>query len=104
MQLFNQWLLTLAMVVHRVWHIVARMVRQQRRQAAQGLVEYALILVLIAVVVIGTLTGVGRRVSTVYQQVNCGLAGAQGATTCLPATVPCTTVGASSTCPPGHNP
>jgi pilus assembly protein Flp/PilA len=43
------------------------------REEGQGLVEYALILVLIAIVVIGILTLLGRRVSTVFSQVNSGL-------------------------------
>lgn len=44
-----------------------------RREQGQGLVEYALILVLIAIVVIGILTVLGRRVSTVFSQINSGL-------------------------------
>ena len=43
------------------------------REAGQGLVEYALILVLIAIVVIAILTILGNRVSTVFSQVNSGL-------------------------------
>ncbi|MEA2724529.1 MAG: pilus assembly protein Flp/PilA, partial [Gemmatimonadales bacterium] len=41
----------------------------------QGLVEYALILVLIAVVVIGIVTLLGQRASTVFSQINSGLGG-----------------------------
>jgi pilus assembly protein Flp/PilA len=41
----------------------------------QGLVEYALVLVLVAVVVIGSLTTLGRRTSQVFGQVNCTLGG-----------------------------
>ena len=41
----------------------------------QGLVEYALILVLVAVVAIGILTAVGGRTSQVFDQVNCTLGG-----------------------------
>jgi pilus assembly protein Flp/PilA len=41
----------------------------------QGLVEYALILVLVAIVVIGTLSLLGKQTSQVFDQVNCGLAG-----------------------------
>lgn len=44
------------------------------REEGQGLVEYALILVLIAIVVIGILTVLGQRVSTVFSQINSGLA------------------------------
>ena len=43
------------------------------REDGQGLVEYALILVLIAIVVIGILSIVGNRVSTVFSQINSGL-------------------------------
>ena len=43
------------------------------REEGQGLVEYALILVLIAIVVIGILTLLGNRVSTVFSQINSGL-------------------------------
>ena len=43
------------------------------REEGQGLVEYALILVLIAIVVIGILSMLGKRVSTVFSTVNSGL-------------------------------
>ncbi len=43
------------------------------REEGQGLVEYALILVLIAIVVIGILTVLGNRVSTVFSNINSGL-------------------------------
>ena len=39
----------------------------------QGLVEYALILVLIAIVVIGILTLLGGKVSQVFETINSGL-------------------------------
>jgi pilus assembly protein Flp/PilA len=39
----------------------------------QGLVEYALILVLIAIVVIGILTLLGGKVSEVFSSINSGL-------------------------------
>lgn len=42
-------------------------------ERGQGLVEYALILVLIAIVVIGILSILGNRVSTVFSQINSGL-------------------------------
>ncbi len=45
------------------------------REEGQGLVEYALILVLIAIVVIGILTVLGQKVSTVFSNVNSGLKG-----------------------------
>lgn len=43
------------------------------KEEGQGLVEYALILVLIAIVVIGILTLLGNRVSGVFSSVNSGL-------------------------------
>jgi pilus assembly protein Flp/PilA len=43
------------------------------RTDGQGLVEYALILVLIAIVVIGVLTLLGGRVSQVFSQINSSL-------------------------------
>jgi pilus assembly protein Flp/PilA len=43
------------------------------KEEGQGLVEYALILVLIAIVVIAILTVLGQRVSTVFSQINSGL-------------------------------
>jgi pilus assembly protein Flp/PilA len=46
------------------------------KEEGQGLVEYALILVLIAIVVIGILTLLGNQVSTVFSNVNSGLGGA----------------------------
>lgn len=70
-----------ARMCRKQWQVFAEMVQPRRRQAAQGLVEYALILVLIAVVVIGTVTTLGRRVSSVYGQIDCGLAGSYVTTT-----------------------
>jgi pilus assembly protein Flp/PilA len=43
------------------------------REDGQGLVEYALILVLIAIVVIGILSLLGGKVSTVFSTINSGL-------------------------------
>nr|PZM91734.1 MAG: Flp family type IVb pilin [Thermocrispum agreste] len=43
------------------------------KEEGQGLVEYALILVLIAIVVIGILTLLGNRVSAVFSEINEGL-------------------------------
>ncbi len=103
MHLFYSLVLMVARICRGWWQLLAETVQPRRRQAAQGLVEYALILVLIAVVVIGSITTVGRRVSSVYQEVNCGLAGAQGAACTATTPPPCSTAGSSSTCPPGHN-
>ena len=43
------------------------------KEDGQGLVEYALILVLIAIVVIGILTVLGSKVSQVFETINSGL-------------------------------
>ncbi len=43
------------------------------KEEGQGLVEYALILVLIAIVVIGILTVLGNKVSAVFSNINSGL-------------------------------
>lgn len=45
-----------------------------REEEGQGLVEYALILVLIAIVVIGVLTLLGGRVSEVFSSINSTMA------------------------------
>ncbi len=42
-------------------------------EGGQGMVEYALILVLIAVVVIVVLTTLGKRVSNVFSNISSGL-------------------------------
>ncbi len=43
------------------------------REEGQGLAEYALILVLIAVVVIAVLTALGGQIQTVFSQITSGL-------------------------------
>jgi pilus assembly protein Flp/PilA len=43
------------------------------KEEGQGLVEYALILVLIAIVVIGILSILGGQVSEVFNNINSGL-------------------------------
>ena len=45
------------------------------KEKGQGLVEYALILVLIAVVVIVVLRLLGDRVNNIFSQINNGLGG-----------------------------
>ena len=45
------------------------------REEGQGLVEYALILVLIAVVVIGVLTATGTSITGIFQNISDTLAG-----------------------------
>ena len=47
----------------------------RRGVSGQGLVEYALIIVLVAVVVIGILSVVGGSANDVYAQINCSLDG-----------------------------
>jgi pilus assembly protein Flp/PilA len=49
------------------------MVQKKRQAEGQGLVEYALILVLVAVVVIGILTVLGPQVGNVFSRVVAGL-------------------------------
>jgi len=48
------------------------------REEGQGLVEYALILVLIAIVVIVILGILGTQVSTVFSRITSGLGGTAG--------------------------
>ena len=50
----------------------------------QGLVEYALILALIAIVVIGVLTQLGGKTSQVFSSVSCVLDGGTASTTSRP--------------------
>ncbi len=45
------------------------------RRAGQGLVEYALILVLVAIVVIGVLTTMGSRIQAAFQDIVGSLGG-----------------------------
>jgi pilus assembly protein Flp/PilA len=45
------------------------------RQEGQGLVEYALILVLVAIVVIGVLATMGQRISDAFTDIANNLAG-----------------------------
>jgi len=47
----------------------------RRAEAGQGLVEYALILVLIGVVVIGILTALGERIEGVFGSIYDGMRG-----------------------------
>lgn len=50
------------------------MFRLQQDQEGQGLVEYALILVLVAVVVVAILAILGPQVGNIFSQVTNGLA------------------------------
>ena len=46
-----------------------------QREEGQGLVEYALILVLVAIVVIAILTLLGPQIGNVFSRITSGLAG-----------------------------
>lgn len=52
--------------------------RSLRRRDGQGLVEYALILVLVAIVVIGVLTLLGNSIRTAFQDIVNTLGGGNG--------------------------
>ena len=80
MKRFKQWLLFVTVLAGRVWPCVSSLLAH-RRQAAQGFVEYAVILVLVAIVVVGGVTLTGRRVSSTYTNIDCTLAGKYGPTT-----------------------
>lgn len=54
--------------------------KKRRNSSGQGLVEYALSLVLVAVVVIGILTILGPQVGNVFSRVTAGLNGSSGGT------------------------
>ncbi len=54
---------------------IERMLRKMKRQSGQALVEYALILALIAIVAIAILTGLGQSVNTKLGSVNANLSG-----------------------------
>lgn len=48
-------------------------VQALKEEKGQGLVEYALILVLIAIVVIAIMTSLGQKTCEVFSTVNCAL-------------------------------
>lgn len=50
-----------------------RAVTARRFLPAQGLVEYGLVLVLIAIFAVGAIAITGKRISTVYKTIDCGL-------------------------------
>ena len=54
--------------------MIVRIFTALRSEEGQGLVEYALILVLIAIVVIIMLRGAGQQVNAVYSKINSALA------------------------------
>ena len=61
--------------VDRAYLRVAAQLEQNR---GQGLVEYALIIVLVAIVVIGALTALGGSVQTVFETIIGALGGGGG--------------------------
>jgi len=54
-------------------NLCGKSVQTLRDERGQGLVEYALILVLIAVVVITAVRGIGTNASTTFQRVNAAI-------------------------------
>lgn len=52
-----------------------RRLRRRSRSAGQGLVEYALLLALIAIVVVGSLKFLGGATNQKMEQVNCTMEG-----------------------------
>lgn len=48
-----------------------------RRAPGQGLVEYALVLVLVAIVVIGAVSSLGQKTSAVYGEIECTMRGGE---------------------------
>ena len=54
--------------------VCGKSVRTLRSQKGQGLVEYALILVLIAIVVIVSVRGIGSRANSAFSSVNSSMA------------------------------
>jgi len=73
------------------------MMRYLRRKEGQGLVEYALILVLIAIIVIVILATLGTRVQVLLAQIEFSLAN-PGQTAGPPVSVTSISVNASATC------
>jgi pilus assembly protein Flp/PilA len=59
-----------------LWKLYARVSGLFGREEGQGLVEYALILVLVAVAVIVVLTTMGNQIQGVFNRVNSALSGA----------------------------
>ena len=60
---------------NRVHGAVGSLLAAMRTQRGQGMVEYGLILVLVAVAVIGTLLALSGQLGTVYNNITNGLAG-----------------------------
>ena len=60
-----------AIRVRNAW----RRLGERTHCAGQGLVEYALMLMLVAIVVIGSVSLLGNQVSSTFEQVNCRFSG-----------------------------
>lgn len=65
-------LLSMVLFYLQSW-LVEKKLAQLSAQRGQGLVEYALVLVLVAVVVIAILTLLGPQIGNVFSRVVCGL-------------------------------
>jgi pilus assembly protein Flp/PilA len=59
----------LAVAQMKVASLLARLQAESRREEGQALVEYALIISLIAIVAIGVLTTLGTNVSTILSSI-----------------------------------
>jgi pilus assembly protein Flp/PilA len=55
--------------MHKLFLKVTDLLNRAKREEGQGLVEYALILVLVSIVAIGALTAIGANVTNVLQAV-----------------------------------
>jgi pilus assembly protein Flp/PilA len=60
-------------MIQRIKDFYSRMIYYATSEEGQTLVEYALLLVLIALVVIAMLTGLGTKVNTTFSKINSGL-------------------------------
>ncbi len=58
-------------------HAFFRRIKRRSRKVGQGLVEYALILALIAIVVLGVLTMLGKSTNQQLDEVSCALNGGE---------------------------
>ena len=65
-------LLSMVLFYLRSW-MVSQNLAPSSTQRGQGLVEYALVLVLVAVVVIAILTLLGPQIGNVFSRVLCGI-------------------------------
>ena len=60
-------------MLNHITALYVKMTEALKNEKGQTLVEYALILVLIAIVVIAMVTGIGKSSNTVYSKVNSAL-------------------------------